>query len=67
MVVGGLVHANGNIYTVPSTSLTFSNDVTASRLHHETTFKPGDPLGSRGIANPGGHASTPRHDAFPRP
>ena len=51
MVVGGLVHANGNIYTVPSTSLTFSNDVTASGFI-TNTFKPGDPMGSRGIANP---------------
>lgn len=51
MVVGGLVHANGNIYTLPSSSLTFSNDVTASGFI-TNTFKPGDPSGNRGVANP---------------
>ncbi len=51
MVVGGRVHANGNIYTLPSSSLTFSNDVTASGFI-TNTFKPGDPNGSRGVVNP---------------
>ena len=51
MIVGGRVHANGNIYTLPSTSLTFSNDVTASGFI-TNTFKPGDPLAARGVVNP---------------
>lgn len=51
MVVDGRVHANGNMYTLPSTSLTFANDVTASGFI-TNTFKPGDPLGNRGITNP---------------
>jgi len=51
MIVGGKVHANGNIFTLPSSSLTFSNDVTASGFI-TNTFKPGDPMGSRGVLNP---------------
>ncbi len=48
MVVTGRVHSNGSIYTLPSTSLVFSNDVTAVGSIN-LTFKPGDPSGNRGI------------------
>jgi len=51
MVVTGRVHSNGNIYTLPSTSLTFSNDVTATGIIN-LTFDPGDPLGGRGVSLP---------------
>ena len=51
MVVTGRVHANGNIYALPSASLTFMSDVTASGFI-TNTFMPGDPNGNRGIINP---------------
>jgi hypothetical protein len=51
MVVTGRVHSNGSIYTLPSSSLTFSNDVTAAGSINLTN-KPGDPLGNRGITTP---------------
>jgi hypothetical protein len=50
MVVTGRVHSNGDIFTLPSTSLVFSNDVTASGTNY-ATYKPGDPQGNRGITN----------------
>lgn len=51
MVVTGRVHGNSNIYTLPSTSLTFSNDITASGLIYQTNM-PTDPQGNRGIGTP---------------
>jgi hypothetical protein len=49
MVVTGRVHSNSNIFTVPSTSLTFSNSVTACGLFEATNF-PTDPMGLRGMS-----------------
>ncbi len=51
MVVTGRVHANGNCYFLPATSLTFSNDVTSSGVI-TLNYKPGDPQGGRGISLP---------------
>jgi hypothetical protein len=51
MSVSGRVHANADIFTLPSKSLTFSDDVTASGKIYPT-YKPGDPLGNRGVSNP---------------
>jgi hypothetical protein len=51
MVVTGRVHSNGDIYSVPSSSLTFSNDVTSSGSIYPKNM-PGDPQGNRGISNP---------------
>ncbi len=39
------------MYCLPSTSLTFSNDVTCSGVI-TLNYKPGDPLGGRGISLP---------------
>jgi hypothetical protein len=51
MVITGRVHSNSNLWSIPSSSLTFSNCVTAAGGIYRTNM-PTDPQGNRGITNP---------------
>jgi hypothetical protein len=51
MVITGRVHSNSNLWSIPATSLIFSNGVTTAGGIYLTNM-PGDPSGNRGITDP---------------